>query len=441
MSETGLALASLTLLLYPILLVLILRGPGWGSVVLTSSSLLCLFFSLREREEQLVFLVPFFVSVFLFCLLARRRIEERGRELEISLERLEWEENLLKASEKKRILQDPLLEEKLRRYLSLSQVAQFLNETLSLNEVSSRCVNRAKSLVGPSEGAFLFLIEEEGTQELALMASEISEESFKIRSKRGDLFDHWVLKNRRPLLVQDTHRDFRFDLTEAKERKTRSLMIAPLFSAKRLLGVFRLESGKENGYEADDLRFFSILADLASVSLENARLYRRTEELARIDELTGLFVHRIFQERVAEELTRAQRGKHPLSLLMIDIDHFKQYNDQYGHIAGDLVLRQVAQMMKGKVEVGEFACRYGGEEFAIILPQRSKTAATALAETICQTVARTDFILRRQTTRVTLSIGVATYPEDGLFKEELLKQVDARLYQAKGLGRSRVCSS
>ena len=432
-------LTGLSLLVYPILLVLIFIGPFWGNVLFAASCLLSLFLSLRERNGQLTLPVALFTAAFIFSLWIRRRMFDRGRQMEISLERLEGEENLLKASEKKRNLQDPLLEEKLRRYLSLSQVAQVLNETLSLNEVALRCVRQAKALVA-SEGAFLFLIEE-GAQELALMASEISEETFKIRSKQGDLFDHWVLKNRRPLLVQDTRRDFRFDLTKTQERKTRSLMIAPLFSAERLSGVFRLESGEENRYEADDLRFFSILADLASVSLENARLYRRTEELARIDELTGLFVHRIFQERLTEELTRAQGGKHPLSLLMIDIDHFKQYNDRYGHIAGDLVLRQVTQMIKGKVEAGEFACRYGGEEFTIVLPHRSRQEAASLAQTICQTIAQTDFILRRETTRVTLSIGVATYPEDGLFKEELLKQMDARLYQAKRLGRNRVCSS
>ena len=411
-----------------------------GVFFFIGACLASLFFSLREGNWQLTGPILIFIPVFIFSITARRRLHDEGKRLEVEIERLERERNLLEASGEKRLLQDPLLEEKLRRYLSLSEVARFLNETLLLSEVADRCVKQAKSLISSSQGAFLFLVEE-GTQEPALAASDVSEEAFRLRTERGDLFDHWVLKNRRSLLIQDTHRDFRFDLSEARGRKSRSLMIAPLFSGKRLSGLFRLESAEVNRYQADDLRFFSILADLASVSFENAWLYRRTEELARVDELTGLFVHRYFQERLAEELARAQRSRQGLSLLMIDIDHFKKYNDQYGHIAGDLVLKQVAQIMMELVGPGESACRYGGEEFAVVLPQRSKQEAAALAETLRQTIAQADFVLRRETTHVTVSAGVASFPEDGVLKEDLLKQVDSRLYQAKRLGRDRVCSS
>ena len=129
-SDTAPAFATLLLLTYPILFALFLNGPLWGGGFLISACLICLFFSLREGDGRLAAPLPVFASVYILSLIAHRRTLDQGRQLEVALERLEWEGNLMGAAEKKRLLQDPLLEEKLRRYLSLSQVAQFLNETL-----------------------------------------------------------------------------------------------------------------------------------------------------------------------------------------------------------------------------------------------------------------------------------------------------------------------
>ena len=138
---------------------------------------------------------------------------------------------------------------------------------------------------------------------------------------------------------------------------------------------------------------------------------------------------------------RSQRTHHPFSLFMSDIDHFKMYNDRYGHIAGDLVLKQVARLLKENLGKDDILCRYGGEEFSVILPNRPKQSALSLAERLRRSVESQSFLLRRETTFVTISIGVATFPEDGLVKEELLKRVDSFLYRAKREGRNRVCGS
>ena len=434
------ALILFTFLVFPILLVTLLHQTLEGWFFFAAANLVCLFFALQQRDLRLTSPLLVFGPAFFVSFLARRNMLSRDRELEVKKERLEEERNLLEVSIQKETFRSTLLDRQLQRSFSLNQLVQFLNEILSLNELTQWWVRQVRVLFQPCEGVFLFLIEE-AAQESTLVASEVAEEPFKMKSKRGDLFTHWVLKNSRPLLIQDTHHDFRFDPIQARERGIRSLMVVPLYSSNRIAGLFRLESIRENAYEAEDLRFLSILADLASISLEDARLYQRTEELARVDELTGLFVYRYFQERLAEEIVRAQRSQRPLSLLMVDIDHFKQYNDQYGHIAGDLVLKQVAQILKEGTGPGEFVCRYGGEEFAVILPQRVKSDAVALAETLRQTVAQADFVLRRETTKVTLSLGVATYPEDGLLQEDLLRRVDTFLYQAKHTGRDRVCFS
>jgi len=372
--------------------------------------------------------------------LAVRILKEESKKVEVTLERLEREENLLIAQAQEEALQHPALKRKRERYASLSQVTHLLSSSLVLREVAQCTVQQAYEVIGKSEGSFLLLLEE-GGEELSLAASFLAKDFSGPKLKKGDLFDQWVLKNRRPLLVRNSREDFRFNLDQLEKRDVASLMIAPLTTGQRITGLLRVESLQKDVYASDDLRLLSIIGDLVAASLENARLAQRTEELARVDELTGLYVHRYFQERLQEELSRSQRSRTPVSLLMIDIDHFKTYNDQYGHIAGDLVLKQVARLLKESARPGDLVCRYGGEEFSIILPNRTKGEAFSFAEALRIRVEKESFTLRREMTHVTISIGVASFPEECLLKDELLKRVDSFLYQAKREGRNRVCGS
>lgn len=417
------------------------RGrTGWGWGLLGASFFVCVFFALRLRSYLPLFPIPvLFVTALLFYL-AVRLFQKREKELEVSLERLEAENNLLTETERNEQTRFPVLIRKVERYASLSELTALLSASLVLQEVAQTAVQKAFEIVGKSEGALLFLVDE-GEEGLSLVSSFFGKGTPGTKSKKGDLFDHWILKQRRPLLVQDVQRDFRFTFEEAEKRDIGSLIATPLTLSDRITGILRLESPRREMYTSDDLRLLSIMGDLVASTVENARLTQRTEQLARVDELTGLYVHRFFQERFQEELARAQRSRTPLSLLMADIDHFKTYNDRYGHIAGDVVLKQVAVLLKGQVEAEDTVCRYGGEEFSIILPQRNKGEALLLAEKVRKTIAESSFLLRRETTHVTLSVGVATFPEDGLVKDELLKQVDRFLYRAKQGGRNCVCGS
>lgn len=319
-------------------------------------------------------------------------------------------------------------------------MTHLLSSSLVVKEVTQCAAQQAYEVIGKSAGSFLLVLEE-GGEELLLASSFLAKDFSGPKLKKGDLFDQWVLKNRRPLLVRNSREDFRFNLDQLEKREVASLMITPLTTGQRITGLLRVESLEKDIYTSDDLRLLSIIGDLVAASLENAHLAQRTEELARVDELTGLYVHRYFQERLQEEFSRSQRNRAPLSLLMIDIDHFKTYNDRYGHIAGDLVLKQVAHLLKEKSKAGDLVCRYGGEEFSIILPNRAKGEALSLAEELRFCVEKEAFTLRRETTHVTISIGVASFPADGLVKDELLKRVDSFLYQAKREGRNRVCGS
>lgn len=190
------------------------------------------------------------------------------------------------------------------------------------------------------------------------------------------------------------------------------------------------------------LRVRSLLK-LSRLSKETRRALRLIREQSRLDDLTGLATHGAFKERVEREFQRATRYRHPLSVLMADVDHFKHYNDHLGHPAGDRLLRLVGRMVAGVLRGVDFGARYGGDEFSVILPETPKVAAGVVAERIRSSIEKHPFPHRASQPlgRVTISIGVATYPEDAGAADKLVEAADRFLYQAKAEGRNRVRGS
>ena len=162
-------------------------------------------------------------------------------------------------------------------------------------------------------------------------------------------------------------------------------------------------------------------------------------KLATVDGLTDLYNHRYFQESLKQQMETAKRYGTSVSLIIVDIDFFKKFNDTYGHQAGDAVLRQVAQVLKKNVRTSDIVCRYGGEEMSIILPNTNNTEARTNAERICKAVAEKPFKLNAtDESHVTISLGVATFPQDGEIPKDLIETADKGLYRAKENGRNQV---
>ncbi len=173
--------------------------------------------------------------------------------------------------------------------------------------------------------------------------------------------------------------------------------------------------------------------------LESAK--EQLRQLAITDGLTELFNHRYFKEHLEQELYRANRHRSEVSLIMIDIDHFKKYNDSYGHPAGDVLLRTVGKLLKENIRKIDLAARYGGEEFCLVLADTNKTAASLVAEKMRRLVE--GYSLEGSSPQpnnghITISLGVATFPTDAASSNELVKLADQRLYNAKQLGRNQV---
>ncbi|MBI4971375.1 MAG: GGDEF domain-containing protein [Candidatus Omnitrophica bacterium] len=219
--------------------------------------------------------------------------------------------------------------------------------------------------------------------------------------------------------------------------------IFPLFVEDKIIAVFVIENANP-----DDYPKFEIVSAQLAMQVKKIKLYETVKELSIIDGLTQVFVRRHFLERFSEELKRSIKHHFNLCVLMLDIDHFKTYNDTYGHLVGDMTLREVASLIKEAVRRVDIIARYGGEEFVIVLPETSKKAGLEVAERIRSTVAKKKFRVYDEETHVTVSIGISSFPEE-LSKEpsqdaiqmemlELLTRADQALYKAKEEGRNRV---
>jgi diguanylate cyclase (GGDEF)-like protein len=220
----------------------------------------------------------------------------------------------------------------------------------------------------------------------------------------------------------------------------RSLLCLPLSVRGRCIGVMTLYHRAPRSYAPEELRFLQTFAGTVSIAVDNARLYGEQARLAVTDGLTGLYNHKHFQEGLVAEIGRARRYAQPLSLLLLDIDHFKAFNDSWGHQAGDTLLRELAGMFQAAARQHDLVARYGGEEFAFLLPQTDKRQALALAKRLCRAVERRrcagEEVLPGG--RLTVSLGVASYPEDVLQPQDLVGAADQALYRAKHLGRNQV---
>jgi diguanylate cyclase (GGDEF)-like protein len=220
-------------------------------------------------------------------------------------------------------------------------------------------------------------------------------------------------------------------------KECESQMSIPLISFGQTHGVLTLHSSQRNTFRENELQPLESVADICANSIQNAHYVQRVKQLAYLDGLTGIFNRRFFELRIMEEIERARRYGTGMAVIMADIDQFKQLNDEFGHLLGDEVLRQVSSLFHQQLRKIDVVCRYGGEEFAILLTQTNCQQAMAIAEKLRKMVAEWQFPGVPRT--VTISAGVAAFPTHGKTRDEMIRAADSGLYAAKQAGRNRVC--
>ena len=211
--------------------------------------------------------------------------------------------------------------------------------------------------------------------------------------------------------------------------------------------VFTLQSKRKKighlvieGLAEEDREKFSILAHQFALAFRRVQLYEEIEQIAITDSLTEVHTRRYIMERFQEEILRSATRKSNLSFLMVDVDFFKNFNDQHGHLTGDMILREIGTLIKENIREIDVAGRYGGEEFCVVLPDTDQTGAEYAAERIRQAVENALIKAYDTQVKATVSVGLSTYPQDGEKMEELVDKADWALYKAKKEGRNKVCS-
>ncbi len=411
-----------------------------GFIFLGFSIVMVLLIMMGTYNMSFIIHIPIFLFTAIISSVRHSKNTQLVYKAQIKLEKFIEDKNTLENNYNRHLHLNESLNKRLERFVTLKNFSEQLSSTLSIDQLSHLIIDITFSIIGKSQACFLFSVDETKL-DLNLIHSKHPTSILGIKNKKGDIFDQWVLRRRKPLLIPDKNKDFRFNYEKSgdTDRNFRAIISCPMITENRIVGTIRLDSEYQDTYTSDDLRLLDIISDLSAVAIENANLYQKLEELAIKDDLTQVFVKRYFESKLDEEFNRAVRFDYPLSFFMIDIDYFKRYNDNFGHKAGDKVLKEVAKTLINKTTSEDVVSRYGGEEFCIILPNITKSDAIKIAEEIRKAIESKIITLRRKPTKITVSIGVASFPEDTKFKQNIIEIADNFLYKAKKEGRNRVC--
>jgi diguanylate cyclase (GGDEF)-like protein len=402
-------------------------------------------YAFHQNSSIFYILTAGFVAVLFFLFPLRQGLIHRLSLIQIRREEFQEARNLVEAEiqRERSALKD--LEKKILRLSQLKLLTEKLTYALTIAESVQTLSVEISKIFGIPLSAITLRVFHSSLENSENRLSPQKGMSRNNQTWKEDVFDAWVISHHQPLLVEDTKNDYRFDEEKILLEQVymiRSVVIVPLVSGSLLIGMLRINSGQAGFFSIEDLRFLTTIGEMGSLVVENAQLYERVKEMAIRDGLTGLYLRRYLMEQLSLEIERHHSSRESLSFLMIDLDHFKQYNDRYGHVAGDIVLRTVAVLLRDMFSgQGDLVGRYGGEEFCVVLAECSKNKALEMAEAFRGAVEKKDIVLRRQKTRVSISVGVASFPEDASGVEELMGAADQALYKAKSAGRNRVMAA
>lgn len=313
----------------------------------------------------------------------------------------------------------------------LNEESAKLVSSLDVNVIAEKLCEGAEKIA--SSQVFFFISKGERFELIHTTGSiPDNERQFDLRGT----FINMAVENKQPIYMSDVT-SYRIPVMPFKTGDVRSVMVIPMVYENKLLGLVAMLSGEKDFLDTFQIELLRVMCNQASTSIANAQLHAEIEKLATTDSLTDLFNHRVFQEKLSEEIRKFDRYSEPLSLLLTDIDFFKKINDTYGHPVGDLVLRDIAKIIKEIIRDIDIPARYGGEEFAVILPRTEGKEAKSIAERLRKAVMDVSFSADGILFKVTLSIGIATSPVDAKSKEELIEKADNALYYAKHNGRNQ----
>jgi len=341
--------------------------------------------------------------------------------------------NIMVESLKNKIVE---LDSRVHELNSLNRANQAIINIPDMNKLLYEVLKIVVSSIGCDHGS-LMLLEDELLKTKVVYGINMEFKGSGISFPIGDGIAGKALEMESPIFensIVDSELFLKYE-DEIKNSNCRNILVLPLIVDGISIGVINLVN-KEGGFDENDLSLSNTLTSEVAIALKNRKLY----ELAITDGLTQVYIHRYFQARLEEEIFRAKRYNLPLSLIMFDIDHFKKFNDDYGHQAGDIVLKHVAKIASDVVRHDiDFVCRYGGEEFTVVCPGTPYDGAVKLAERIRKSLVSHPIEVKNMRLYVTASFGVSSLDESITDKKILIELADKALYKAKEEGRNKVC--
>lgn len=326
-----------------------------------------------------------------------------------------------------------------RELYALHQSTTALIDTLDLDTLLGRILDAAQSAIPSTEKGWVHLITRETGQLQLRAALGYSDPRIQhLRLQNGQDFTARAVNERRPLLIDELQTEPLPPKSARKGFVPRSAIVAPLYNGSEVNGALSLIASRPSAFSESDLRLLASFAATASAALNNVMLHSELQRLAVTDTLTGLLYRRALFDLGQREIERSWRSNHPISAIMLDIDNFKSFNDTYGHAAGDRVLQVVAERCKRSVRTIDILGRYGGDEFAILLPDTDLYGASEVAERILRSIQGIDLELEGKLLAVSVSMGVARVLQASGSLSTLLDRADSAMYAAKQAGGNRV---
>jgi diguanylate cyclase (GGDEF)-like protein len=320
-------------------------------------------------------------------------------------------------------------------------VAKALTSSLDLDSILQTILEKMAEYFRPDTWSLLMVDEQKSELYFAIAVGTASEALKNVRLKVGEGIAGHVAKFGEKLIVPDVRSDKRFTkrVDQMTQMETQSIICVPLKSKLRVLGVIQLVNVNMNHFTEQESFFLQALCDYAAIAIENARSVERIQELTITDDCTGLFNARHLYKTLEAEVYRSARFGYEFSVLFIDLDHFKQVNDTHGHLIGSRLLAEVGYLIKAQLRLIDFAFRYGGDEFVVLLPQTSKDAALNVARRLRDSLRGSCFCKEESLNlNVRASIGLATYPHDAKSPHDIIRQADEMMYMVKNSTRDNI---
>jgi diguanylate cyclase (GGDEF)-like protein len=320
-------------------------------------------------------------------------------------------------------------------------VAKALTSSLDLDSILQTIMEKMAEYFRPDTWSLLMVDDERDELYFAIAVGTASEALKNIRLKVGEGIAGHVAKHGERLVVPDVMNDPRFAkrIDEMTKWETRSIVCFPVQSRLRVLGVIQLVNVDMAHFGDQEIFFLQSLCDYAAIAIENARAVEKIQELTITDDCTGLYNARHLYKTLETEVYRSSRFGYEFTVVFIDLDHFKQVNDTNGHLVGSKLLAEIGYLIKAQLRLIDYAFRYGGDEFVVLLPQTGKDSALVVAKRLRDSL-RTSMFCKEEglNLNVRASMGVATYPHDAKTPHDIIRQADEMMYLVKNTSRDNI---